>query len=40
VRQCARFQLVAEAADGRLTLELLRRHRPDVAVLGDPTCPD
>jgi two-component system nitrate/nitrite response regulator NarL len=33
VRQCARFQLVAEAADGRLTLELLRRHRPDVAVL-------
>jgi len=34
VRQCARFQLVGEAAEGRAALELLRALRPDVAVLG------
>jgi two-component system, NarL family, nitrate/nitrite response regulator NarL len=31
VRQCPQLQLVGESADGRLALELLRRHRPDVA---------
>ena len=34
VRQCARLQLVGQASDGRAALELLREHRPDVAVLG------
>ena len=33
VRQCPQLQLVGESADGRLALELLRRHRPDVAVV-------
>jgi two-component system nitrate/nitrite response regulator NarL len=34
IRQCSRFQLVGEAADGREALELLRVLRPEVAVLG------
>jgi two-component system nitrate/nitrite response regulator NarL len=33
VRQRARFQLVAEVADGRAALAALERDRPDVAVL-------
>jgi two-component system nitrate/nitrite response regulator NarL len=38
VRQCARFQFVAHAADARGALEHLRSLRPDVAVLG-PSLP-
>jgi two-component system, NarL family, nitrate/nitrite response regulator NarL len=38
VRQCARFQFVGHAADGRAALERLRNLRPDVAVLG-PSLP-
>jgi two-component system, NarL family, nitrate/nitrite response regulator NarL len=38
VRQCARFQLVGHAADGRAALERMRSLRPDVAVLG-PSLP-
>ena len=34
IRQCASFQLVGQAAEGREALELLRTLRPDVAVLG------
>jgi two-component system, NarL family, nitrate/nitrite response regulator NarL len=34
IRQCARFQLVGEAAHGREALEMLRAIAPDVAVLG------
>jgi two-component system nitrate/nitrite response regulator NarL len=34
IRQCARFQLVGQAAQGREALELLRTLRPEVAVLG------
>jgi two-component system nitrate/nitrite response regulator NarL len=38
VRQCARFQFVAQASDARGVLEHLRSLRPDVAVLG-PSLP-
>jgi two-component system, NarL family, nitrate/nitrite response regulator NarL len=34
VRQCARFQLVGDASDGRAALARVRSLRPDVAVLG------
>jgi two-component system, NarL family, nitrate/nitrite response regulator NarL len=34
IRQCASFQLVGQAGEGRTALELLRALRPDVAVLG------
>jgi two-component system, NarL family, nitrate/nitrite response regulator NarL len=34
IRQCARFQLVGQAAQGRELLELVRALGPDVAVLG------
>ena len=34
IRQCASFQLVGQAAEGREALELLRALAPDVAVLG------
>lgn len=38
VRQCARFQLIAHAADGHSAIEHLRTLKPDVAVLG-PSLP-
>jgi two-component system nitrate/nitrite response regulator NarL len=38
IHQCARFQLVGQAAEGHAALELLRALRPDVAVLG-PSLP-
>jgi two-component system, NarL family, nitrate/nitrite response regulator NarL len=38
VRQCARFQFVGHATDGRSALERLRALKPDVAVLG-PSLP-
>jgi two-component system nitrate/nitrite response regulator NarL len=34
IRQCSRFQLVGQAADGHAALELLRTLTPEVAVLG------
>jgi two-component system, NarL family, nitrate/nitrite response regulator NarL len=34
IRQCARFQLVGQAQEGRGALDLLRALRPEVAVLG------
>jgi two-component system, NarL family, nitrate/nitrite response regulator NarL len=34
IRQCARFRLVGQSADGREALDLLRELEPDVAVLG------
>jgi two-component system, NarL family, nitrate/nitrite response regulator NarL len=33
VRERADFELLGEAADGRQALELIREHRPDVAIL-------
>jgi two-component system, NarL family, nitrate/nitrite response regulator NarL len=38
VRQCTRFQLVAQATDGDSAIEHLRTLKPDVAVLG-PSLP-
>ncbi len=34
IRQCSRFQLIGQAAEGRAALRLVRALRPDVVVLG------